>query len=325
MKAVAMFSGGLDSILAVELILKQGIEVVALHFHIPFSIRSESSCIQSAKRMGIELMNIPLTQEFLEVLKRPTYGYGKNMNPCIDCRILMLKRAKRVMENIGASFVITGEVIDQRPMSQNLKALRIIERDAGLEGLILRPLSAKLLPSTIPEKEGWVDRDKLLGIRGKSRRFQMELARLMGIKGYPSPAGGCLLTDPGFSKRVKDLLNYGELSLKEVGLLKLGRHFRLKPTAKLVVGRDREENDRLRSFLKNGDVSLEPTKIPGPVGLLRGEIDDSLILLSAEIVARYSDHLNKEVEVVYFKLPDPTPNFIEAKPIKEEKLRGFRL
>lgn len=320
-----MFSGGLDSTLAVKLILGQGIEVIALHFYTPFCVCSESSCIQSAKRMGIEFMNIPLTQEFLEVLKNPTYGYGKNMNPCIDCRILMLKRAKRIMENIGASFVITGEVIGQRPMSQNLKALRIIEREAGLSGLILRPLSAKLLPLTIPEKEGWVNRDKLLGIKGRSRKFQMELAQLMDIKYYSSPAGGCLLTDPGFSKRVRDLLNYGELSLKEVGLLKLGRHFRLRPTAKLVVGRDREENDRLRSFLKNGDVPLEPTKIPGPVGLLRGEIDDSLILLSAEIVARYSDHLNREVEIVYFRLPDTTPNFINVKPMKEEKLKDFRI
>lgn len=324
-KAIAMFSGGLDSILSVKLIMDQGVDITGLYFSIPFSTRSEESYILSARETGLELRIIHLKDEFLEVLKNPAYGYGKNINPCIDCRILMLKKAKRVMEEIGASFIITGEVVDQRPMSQNLRALRIIEREADLEGLILRPLSAKLLPLNIPEKEGWVNRENLLGIRGKSRKIQMELAELMDIKGYSSPAGGCLLTDPEFSKRVKDLLDYGDLSLKEVELLKLGRHLRLKPAAKLVVGRDREENDRLKSFLKDGDIALEPTSIPGPIGLLRGKIYDSLIFLSAEIVARYSDHLNKEVEIVYFRLPDSTPHFIKVKPIRDEKLKDFRL
>ncbi|MGB6371043.1 MAG: tRNA 4-thiouridine(8) synthase ThiI, partial [Atribacterota bacterium] len=213
-KAVALFSGGLDSILAVKLIQEQGIEVRGVNFKTPFFVLDKT--FAAIKNLDINLEIIDITEELLKILKKPKYGFGKNMNPCIDCHALMFKKAGEYMNKIGASFILSGEVLGERPMSQNRNSLSIIERESGFEGKILRPLSALLLMETIPEKGGLVDRNKLLDISGRSRKRQMKLADEMGIKDYPSPAGGCKLTEPAFSKRLRDLFTQESFSLEEI-------------------------------------------------------------------------------------------------------------
>lgn len=284
---MVLLSGGLDSALALRLLMEQGIEVIGVHFVSPF-FRSPWA-VEIAREWGVPLLEVDITDEILELLKAPPHGFGSQMNPCIDCHALMLRRARELMGKIGADFVATGEVLDERPMSQNKGALRIVEKESGLEGLLLRPLSAKLLPPTIPEKEGWVDREKLLDIRGRSRKKQMELAERFGIRDYPSPAGGCLLTDPQFAKRLKDLMENEGLKKEDVQLLKLGRHFRLRKGVKLVVGRNKGENEKLREFFRDGDVSLSPLSHRGPDALLRGEVGEADLELAGRIIARYSD------------------------------------
>ena len=267
-KAVALFSGGLDSILAVKLIQEQGIEVKGVNFKTPFFGLDEILVI--TKDLDIDLEIIDITEELLKVLKKPKYGFGKNMNPCIDCHALMFKKAGEYMAKIGASFILSGEVLGERPMSQNRNSLNIIERESGFEGRILRPLSALLLPETIPEKEGLVDRSKLLDISGRSRKRQMELAAKIGIRDYPSPAGGCKLTEPSFSNRLKDLFAQKQYSLEEIELLKLGRHFRLDRGVKLVVGRNKNENEKIQEFFREGDLLFKAKNLKGPISLLKG-------------------------------------------------------
>src|SRR3990172_5077850 len=213
MKALALLSGGLDSTLAAKVILEQGIELEALNFLTVFCTCTNRGATCLASQKAVETLGIPLkvfniSEEYLEIVKHPKHGYGSNMNPCIDCRIFIMKKTKAYMEKSGASFIVTGEVLGERPMSQRRDAMRLIEKEAGLEGVILRPLSAKLLPVTVPEKEGWVNRETLLAFQGRSRKPQMKLADHYGIHDYPSPAGGCLLTDPGFARRMKDLMFY---------------------------------------------------------------------------------------------------------------------
>ncbi|MEW6170880.1 MAG: 7-cyano-7-deazaguanine synthase, partial [Candidatus Omnitrophota bacterium] len=243
MKAVALLSGGLDSTLATKLMQEQGIYLLALNFKTPFCLcdgKSSKGCINHAKavadNLGIDFKIINVTDDFLKILKKPKHGFGSCMNPCIDCRILKFRKAKEIMQEIGASFIITGEVLGQRPMSQHKKSLNLIDKESDLEGFVLRPLSAKLLPETIPEKNKWVCRDKLLSYNGRTRKPQIALAKKFNIKDYPCPAGGCLLTDPGFARRLKDLLKYDKLDLNNIELLKVGRHFRLNSEAKLIVG-----------------------------------------------------------------------------------------
>src|SRR4030043_1004028 len=224
MKAIALLSGGLDSTLAARLVLDQGIELEALNFMTVFCTCPNKGATCLASQKAVETLGIPLkvfnvSEEYLNVVRNPKHGYGSNMNPCIDCRIFMLKKAKVYMEESGASFIITGEVLGQRPMSQRRDAMRLIEKEAGLEGLILRPLSAQFLPVTLPEKEIWINRETLLGIQGRSRKPQMKLADHYGIRDYPCPAGGCLLTDPQFANRMKDLMLYSpNFSLNDVHL-----------------------------------------------------------------------------------------------------------
>ncbi len=293
MKAVALISGGLDSLLAVKLVEEQGVEVLPLHMVTSFTGRKDPAFVRDMERLyGLRVHRVvDLTREFLPLLLDPPHGFGKNMNPCIDCKILFLRRAKEIMEEEGASFVITGEVMGQRPMSQRSPILRLIEKETGLEGLLLRPLSARLLPPTIPEREGWVDRERLEAIQGRSRKRQLELAKKYGWDKIPSPAGGCLLTDPGYSKRLKDLLDHlppGELpSLRDVKLLKVGRHFRLSPGVKLVVGRREGENTVVKSLATARDILLEPKGFPGPTGLLIGEEPQVELARAASLLGRY--------------------------------------
>jgi tRNA U34 2-thiouridine synthase MnmA/TrmU len=305
-KAIALLSGGLDSTLAARVILEQGLELEALNFMTVFCTCTNRGATCLASQKAVETLGIPLkvfnvSEEYLEVVKHPRHGYGSNMNPCIDCRIFMLKKAKARMEESGSAFIVTGEVLGQRPMSQRRDAMRLIEREAGLEGLILRPLSAKVLPVTIPEKEGWVDREKLLEIQGRSRKPQIELAGHYGIHDYPCPAGGCLLTDPGFAKRMKDLMFHNpDFSLNDVHLLKMGRHFRLSHGVKLLVGRNEEENQKIRTFAQGEDILLKVSGFPGPLSLLRGKLDQDDIEKAAAITAHYSKAKDlKKIEVTY--------------------------
>jgi hypothetical protein len=220
------------------------------------------------------------------------------MNPCLDCRILMFSKARERMEDIGAAFVFTGEVLGQRPMSQHRRAMRIIERESGLDDRLLRPLSAQLLEPTLPELEGLVDREKLLALQGRSRKSQMALADELGVTDYPCPAGGCRLTDPNFARRMRDLVRFRpDFDLNDVNLLKIGRHFRLSPRAKAVVGRNEGENHRILALTRPGDALFEVEGCGSPITLLRGKAGEGVVRLAAAITARYSDAQGGEVKV----------------------------
>ncbi|MGE5841570.1 MAG: tRNA 4-thiouridine(8) synthase ThiI, partial [Deltaproteobacteria bacterium] len=293
MKALCVFSGGLDSMLASQIIRAQGIDVLGLFFETPFFASPRARA--SADAIQLPLKVIDLTFPHLEVVKHPAHGYGGNMNPCIDCHALMLRKAGERLEDEGASFIITGEVLGQRPMSQNLKALSIVATQSGFPRLILRPLSAKLLQTTMPEEKGWVQRDLLLNFSGRSRKPQMELARKLNITDYPSPAGGCLLTDPIFSKRLKDLFSSEpHFEIREIELMKVGRHFRIGPHAKLVVGRNKEENEIIASLSRPNDLLLVVQSAPGPTVLALGMLTPELGVLAARITASYSDAKERE-------------------------------
>lgn len=292
-KALALLSGGLDSTLAIEVIKKQGIEVVALNIVTAFCrCTASSNCkleaIKVSERLGVPIKVINASHEILEIVKNPKFGYGKNLNPCIDCRINLFHIAARYMKETGASFIITGEVLGQRPMSQRKEAMKKIDKEANLTGLVLRPLSAKHLEPTIPEKLGMVDREQLLQIKGRSRKDQMQLADIFQIKDYRCPSGGCLLTDPEFAFRMKDLLKYSDPSLNDVQLLKVGRHFRIDKDTKVIVGRREEENKRIELLSKGGDFLFYMKDMQGPLSLLRGEASNEKLELAARLTVRYS-------------------------------------
>ena len=333
MKAIALVSGGLDSTLAAKITQDLGVELIALNTRSPFCQcnrkKEDGGCTFEAGRvsngLGIKLISINTSAEFLGIVEKPKFGYGSHMNPCLDCRVLLFKKAKEAMQKEGASFVITGEVLGQRPMSQRLAAMKLIEREAELEGLVVRPLSAKALEPTIPEKMGWIDREKLLAISGRGRKEQIALARELEIYDYPCPSGGCLLTDPGFSKRLKDLMQHSRLRPEDIQLLKIGRHFRLRPDTKLVVGRSEAENRRLEALKEGGDFLFQPEDLAGPTAILRGAIEGSSILESASrIVAKYCDGANQETKIICQKSPLQEYKFIVS-PNTEEELAAWRI
>ena len=301
-RALALISGGLDSLLAAKLICDQGCEVIGLHFKIPFC---KINIKKSFPKIGIKIIEVDLGQEFLALIRQPHYGFGSNMNPCIDCKILMFSRAKELMSELGARFIVTGEVLGQRPMSQNKQALKLIRHRSGLDDLLLRPLSAQFFPPSLAEKEGWVKREKLLNFNGRLRTPQMRLAKDFGFNDYATPAGGCLLTDPGFSKRLLELMAHNELNLENLELLKVGRHFRLGEGTRLVVGRDEVENNRLAQLARPGDYLFSPQRdLPGPTALARGLINRELIILSSQIISSYTDAGGlKKMEVFYRQAP----------------------
>jgi len=321
-KAIGLLSGGLDSTLAVKLILDQGIEVEALNYVTPFCTCNRTGKCEAqhvAETFGIPCKTVVLTEDFFQVIREPKYGYGSGMNPCLDCRILMFLRARKRMEETGAAFVFTGEVLGQRPMSQHLQAMRIIERESGLEGRLLRPLSARRLQSTIAEKEGLVDRRKLLALQGRSRKPQIDLAEKRGIVDYPCPAGGCMLTDPGFARRMRDLVGFHlGFNLNDINLLKVGRHFRLSARTKAVVGRNEEENRRLLSLVRQGDSLFEVDGCGSPVG-------EEGVRLAAAITARYSDSQDDEVEVHYGTEYGALEQVVLTTPLSEDGLNTLRI
>lgn len=303
MQAVSLFSGGLDSQISVKLILKQGIEVCAINFVSPF-FGGDSATQKAASHLGIKLLTVEVGDEYLEIIRNPVYGFGKNHNPCIDCHAFMLRKAGEIMREIGAAFVITGEVLGQRPMSQTRPALAKVDKLAGLNGLILRPLSALLLEKTIPENNGWVDRAKLLDINGRSRNRQMQLAAEYGIEEYPTPAGGCLLTQESFSHRLEKFIETRKIiQLNDLRILKPGRHFYLDNDL-FIVGRNQSENEAIENLCGEDDYLLKVIDRPGPLGLLniQTDLDPQTLSKAAEILARYSDAKSEpQARVKYFQ------------------------
>jgi tRNA-specific 2-thiouridylase len=300
-KAVGMLSGGLDSTLAVRIILEQGIQVTALHFRTGFSYPRRDrgtgeplplDAERAAATLGVPLEIVEVPEDYIPVVLHPRFGYGSGMNPCVDCRIFLLRQARAWMEAHGHHFVFTGEVVGQRPKSQMRPTLRTVERESGLEGTLLRPLSAKLLEPTIPEQRGWVDREKLYGINGRGRKEQMALAAKFGITEYAQPSGGCCtLIHQTYSRRLRDFLKHeGEAALttEQVQLLAVGRHLRLGSGRKVVVGRHERENDTLESCGVPGVLLTTPDH-PGPVTLVPGEPTSEEIEQAARITAGYSD------------------------------------
>lgn len=301
-KAISLLSGGLDSMLATELVRRQGIEVIAYNLKTPFGIPKKdgkSEAQQAAEQLNVPLVVQSFDRAYINMLRHPKHGYGKNINPCVDCKIFILKMAKKYAKEVGADFLFTGEVLGERPMSQHGPALRTIAKEAGLEGKLLRPLSAKLLPETEAEKKGLIDRNKLLGISGRDRKPQMQLAKEYGIKVYPSPAGGCLLTCEEYAKKLRDLFdNKRNISLVDVGLLRVGRHFRVGKN-KIIVGRNQAENNFLTSHKAKGDYRFELPDIVGPTTLLQGPKTKAVIQTAANLTAFYSDAKTSSVTVKY--------------------------
>jgi tRNA-specific 2-thiouridylase len=300
-KCIALLSGGLDSLLAIKLIQEQGIKVIGLNFSSPFF--SGENAIAAAKQLKIKLVTIDLSkgrlfQEYMKMLKKPKHGYGSAVNPCIDCHAFMLKKAKALMKSLGAKFIVTGEVLNERPMSQHLGALKIVEKESKLKGKLLRPLSAKLLDETEAEKQGFVDRNKLLDISGRQRQIQLGLAKKWKLN-FPTPGGGCLLCEKEFSIKLCDLLkNNKNVSACNAELLKFGRHFRFNKN-KIIVGRNLQDNKILMK-MANKDMIFEVKGFSGPITLLQGKASKKAMELAAALTVAYSDAKNEASAIVNY-------------------------
>ncbi len=292
---IVMFSGGLDSVIATHLLKSQGLQIKALHFVLPFYSglgNSYKEVRRYADGLGIPLRVEEEGEEFLKMILDPHFGYGKNANPCMDCRIERLKKARKIMEEEGASFIATGEVIGQRPMSQRMECLHRVEKKADLQGFLLRPLSAKLLAPTRVEMEGLVDRERLLGITGRSRKVQLEYARNNGLA-HSTPAGGCLLTHADPARRFNELVSIKQkIHLNDFKLLAWGRHFRVAPQCKVVVSRNESENNILEKIAATEDHFMYLAEIPGPVAVVRGDCAAEQIRVAASIMVRFSKARN---------------------------------
>jgi tRNA-specific 2-thiouridylase len=287
-RALGLLSGGLDSMLAGAVLRAQGIEVTFICFVTPFY--GPERAREAAAHLNLPLIEVDLTEKFSPLLYEPPHGFGRGHNPCIDCHALMIREAGALMAAEGFDFVFTGEVLGQRPMSQNRGSLNLVAKISGLADLLLRPLSARLLKATRPELEGWVDRERLLDLNGRGRKRQIALAAEYGISRYPAPAGGCLLTDPGFALRIKELLRHQERpSRSDLELLKWGRHFRLADGAKAVVGRTQRDNEAIFGWRSAGDHCLKVEDYPGPLVLVRGGASEVDLQAAAGLAAAYSD------------------------------------
>lgn len=324
-RAVAMISGGLDSILAAKLIKEQDIEVIGICFKSFFF--NEEHAKRMTKQIEIPLEVIDFSTEHLDMVKNPKHGYGKNMNPCIDCHAMMMKYSGELLEKFNADFIITGEVLNQRPMSQNKSALQLVKKESGIGNKILRPLCALNLEPTEMEEEGLVDRSKLLNISGRNRKVQMELAEKWGIIDYPSPAGGCKLTEPNFSKRLKDLLRHREdVTSREIELLKVGRHFRVSNSSKIISTRIKEETEILKNLLIKEDVYMLAKDFKGSLVVIIGECTKEDIEFAAKVTSRYSKGKDKEsIKVKYGQFGGALSNTIESKSTTEEELKKYMI
>jgi tRNA-uridine 2-sulfurtransferase len=334
-KAIALLSGGLDSLLAVRTILDQGIPVTGIRFitHFGCDPVTSGSCGKDVEplvkmwgHLGFTVRMSHLGQDYIDMVKNPKFGYGKNMNPCVDCRIMMISWAREALEREGAGFLITGEVLNQRPMSQTRDRFRQIDKQLGLEGQVLRPLSAKLLEPTRPEIEGVVDRSRLLDISGRGRYRQYELAKHYGITDIPQPSGGCLLTDPGYSARLRDLWDHDpEAGAREINLLRIGRHFRPSEDCKVIVGRIEAENHALQAFQGPGDVLVYLKDFQGPMTLVHGPHTPTEIQFAASLTVRYGDVPDKGAADVVVKRKGGVPYCITADRAREEDYHPLRV
>lgn len=329
-KALALISGGLDSTLAAKVILDQGIEVVGICFASAFF--GSRNAEKMAAQINMPLIVVDFTEEHLKMTKNPKHGYGKNMNPCIDCHAMMLRYAGGMLEEQSADFLVTGEVLDQRPMSQNKKSLGIVQKESGFEDKILRPLCAQNLPPTQMEIDGLVDRTKLLGISGKSRKPQMELASRLGIVEYPSPAGGCMLTEPQFASRLRDLYEHGKEAVEpiDVELLKLGRHLRFSGSAKVVCTRNEKEYELLMKLIKPEYIIFDTAECTGSTVVLSpsqgASPSEADIEFAASVAARYSKDREKSgVRIKFKKKTDTEYGFINVNPATDEEIRKHLL
>jgi len=322
-RGLCLLSGGLDSQLAVCVLREQGLHVEAVVFESPF-FKIEAAK-RAAEKLKVVLHIVPFTEDILSLVKHPPHGFGGALNPCIDCHARMIRRAGELMAQKGFDFVATGEVLNQRPMSQNRRSLGIVEQDSALGGRLLRPLSALLLEPSLPEKEGLVDRSRLLGLNGRSRKPQMELAAKFGLREYPSPAGGCLLTEQGFCRKVADLRDHEGLDdARLVGLLLSGRHFRLPGGAKCVAGRDARDNAGLKQAWREGDVLLYTVDVPGPTVLLPKGASGPDVELAAGVCAGYGDHRGR-TEVTVRILSGNGDEQRKVRPLPKEQFSGWML
>lgn len=328
-RAVALVSSGLDSLLAARIVQSLGIEVIGLHCYFrfdPTAPRPQDRLSPLFDPLGIPLIYQDITDPFLRLVYSPPHGHGQGVNPCIDCKILMLQEARRLLESLPADFVVTGEVVGQRPMSQRRPVLSLIEREANLDGLVLRPLTAKCLPPSIPEKKGWVDRERLYGIAGRSREGQFLLAKAMGITEFNQPAGGCLLTDPQYAARARALFGRRKpetLTPEDMQLLRLGRHLWLEGSVHVVVGRDERENGLLEPF-RRGRWAFEPVDVTGPLVLAESIRDLADIETVARITARYCGRKKGERFRIRYQGPERSGE-VMATPIEEERIPDWRI
>jgi tRNA U34 2-thiouridine synthase MnmA/TrmU len=323
LKALALFSGGLDSILTIKLLQKQGISVQAINFVTPFSA-GQSYVDKTCKKLGVKVHKIKVDRDYFSMIRRPKHGYGANMNPCLDCKIYMFRRASLFAKNHNFDFIATGEVLGERPFSQIKPLMFLIEKEAGLAGKVVRPLSGKLLPSTQAEKKHLISRDGMLAISGRNRKPQLALAKKFGIKEFPSPGGGCLLTDPAFANKLRDFLKHSKsLSWNDIILLRVGRHFRIGKD-KIIVGRRHEENLALKKIAQKQKLPwMEVQGFMGPVTVVQGK-SKSLIEKAAGLTVRYSDTpKNSAVKVVLQKGKKKTS--LEAKATPEEEIERIRV
>lgn len=339
-KGLVLFSGGLDSSLTAFLLKNIGIEVTLVHFLNGFGVSKKkrifsedrSASLENIKeiasRFQVQLIIKDIRKEFAEIVVNPKYGYGANANPCIDCKILMLKKAKEIMEEIGADFIATGEVLGQRPMSQRLDTFSIIERDSGLKGKLLRPLCAKLLPETEMEKAGLIDREKLLSISGRGRKIQIQYASQIGIEGLvASPSGCCLLTDPHYADKFKDKIKHcrKKLELRDFELLMVGRHFRISENLKFIVGRNLEENEVLEKFGKHR-LRFQCSDTKGPIGITDESVpNEEQKKLCASIVARYSDAKKDEEVTLEILKMNCLKKVVKVKPLNDNEIVKLRI
>lgn len=315
-KAIALFSGGLDSTLAMKLVIEQGVEVIACNINTGFgSTKDRRAHMQNmCDQVGAELRIIDIQSEYLqEVLFDAKYGYGKNFNPCIDCHAKMFEVAKRIMVAEEADFLLSGEVLGQRPMSQNGDALAKVLNIANVDGLLLRPMSAKRLEPTIAETQGWVDREKLEAIFGRSRERQFELAHQFGITDFESPGGGCLLTDENFSNKIRDFIKYDTFEVEDIPVIKYGRQLRLPDGAKLVIGRNQEDNAKMQPIENKKYLHIDVTNTPGPHALLSKESSKSDQDLALKLVATYCK--KPENEAISLQIDDA---IVQVEPLESK-------
>ncbi|MBK2123842.1 tRNA (5-methylaminomethyl-2-thiouridylate)-methyltransferase [Fangia hongkongensis] len=337
-KAVALISGGLDSMLAAKVLLEQGVHVEGINFFTGFCVEGHTHAIRKkdqtkqkrnnalwvAEQLGIKLHIIDVIEEYKDVLLNPKYGYGANMNPCLDCKIFMVKKAKEWAKENGFDFIITGEVVGQRPMSQRKDTMPVVQKQSGIDDLLLRPLCAKNLPETKPEREGWVDREKLLGFHGRNRTPQFDLAEKYGFKDYATPAGGCcFLTDKQYSDKLVDLWkgrdNNRDYDFDDIMLLKIGRHLRIKPEYKLIISREEGENNFLNGY-KRQFVSVSVSSHGGPLTLIDGVFPKEDETLVAKVIGRFSQGKNADEVTVAFRYKDGVEKEITVKPFSVDEI-----